>query len=316
MELGGDHSRDMRHLDGVLEHVLAVARAVIEAPEKEEDLLRKVQYARLIGGFLARLSYVIVELRFRFLHFLLYFRGLYAPVLQELLERYFRELAPQGIEGRKNYGLRRVVHDDLYARKPLERADIPPLPADDLSLQFLVGDRHHGRRHVRNGIPRIALEGRRDDLQGLRFQLLHLVALQLDELLHELLAGHRFHLRKHPGLRLFLRKTRDALQFLHRLFLRGHQILFLYLQALQFFLLPLGQGLRIRLAALHDRLFLQQMVLQAPELRLPLALVLLRVGKRPRRLVLRGNDYFLRFRLCGDNQPLRFGFSAFLSLRY
>ena len=55
-DLGRDDRREAARLDDVVEHVLAVARAVLEPAEELDDLRRQAGHAGVVGGLLAGLA--------------------------------------------------------------------------------------------------------------------------------------------------------------------------------------------------------------------------------------------------------------------
>ena len=61
-QLGGDEPRDVGDLDGVLQHVLAVARAVFHAAEQLDDLGVETVDVRFEGGALTLLTDGVVDL--------------------------------------------------------------------------------------------------------------------------------------------------------------------------------------------------------------------------------------------------------------
>ena len=54
-QLGGDDRGEAAGLDGVVQHVLAVAGAVLEPAEQLDDLRRQARHAGVVGGLLAGL---------------------------------------------------------------------------------------------------------------------------------------------------------------------------------------------------------------------------------------------------------------------
>src|SRR5436190_1508551 len=144
-ELGGHDARQVHDLERVLEDVLAVTRSEFEAAEDLHELLVKLAAMRLEDGLLAGLTDEVVDLGLRLVVRLLYPGGMDASVLEQLLERQLRDLAPHAVERREDDRLRRVVDDEVDAGEVLERADVAALPPDDPALHVVGGkldDRH------------------------------------------------------------------------------------------------------------------------------------------------------------------------------
>src|SRR3989338_5845725 len=60
-----DHAGDVRHFDRVLKHVLAIARAEMEASEDSYHLRRKVDDTAFIGRLLALFLDDLIDVRLR-----------------------------------------------------------------------------------------------------------------------------------------------------------------------------------------------------------------------------------------------------------
>ena len=125
LELGGHDPAEVDDLEGVLEDVLPVARAVAEPAEHPHELLVELAAVRLEHRLLARLQDVLLELRFRLVVHLLDPRGMDATVLDELVERHAGGLAAKRVERGEHDRVRRVVDDEVDAGQVLERADVP-----------------------------------------------------------------------------------------------------------------------------------------------------------------------------------------------
>ena len=152
----------------------------------------------------------------------------------------WRDLAAEGIEARQDDGAGRVIHDQLDARRELERADVATLAPDDSALQIVAGqvDHRDGRfDRVLGGAP---LDSVGDDL--LRAGAGHLARLGLDALdeVGRIAAGFRFDLPEEELFGFVVRQPRDALQL--ALPLGGE-------------LLGAGDGRLGRLLAIPDRPF-------------------------------------------------------------
>ena len=138
-ELVGHHRRQVRALDGVREHVLAVARAVLQAAQDLDQLGVEAADVGLEGRLLAALDDVALELGLGLVVGLLDPRRVDAPVLQQLLERHPGDLAADAVEAGEDHRVRRVVDDEVDAGEVLERADVAALAADDAALHVVGG---------------------------------------------------------------------------------------------------------------------------------------------------------------------------------
>src|SRR5690606_9822121 len=163
-QLGGDDAREVRHLHRVLEDVLAVARAELQAPEQLHQAWLEADHGRVARRFVTAFADVSLHVVLRLLHDFLDARRVDAPVGDQLGEGELGDLAADGVEARQQHRLRRVVDDQVDTREGLEGADVAALAADDAPLHGVVGDRHHrhgdGGRHLGSA----PLDGLRHDV--------------------------------------------------------------------------------------------------------------------------------------------------------
>jgi hypothetical protein len=136
-DLRGDDRGEIARLDRMAEHVLAVARAVLEPAEQLDDLRRQARDARLVGGRLAGLAHDDLDLGPGLGDDLLDATGVDAAVGDELGQGDPSNLAPDGVETGQDHGLGRVVDDQVDARRLLEGSDVAALAADDPPLHLV-----------------------------------------------------------------------------------------------------------------------------------------------------------------------------------
>ena len=109
-DLGRDDRREVARLDRVVEHVLAVAGAVLEPAEQLDDLGRQAGHAGLVGRLLAGLAHDEIDLGARLGDDLLDAAGVDAAVGDELGEGDPGDLAADRVEaatGRPSRACRR-----------------------------------------------------------------------------------------------------------------------------------------------------------------------------------------------------------------
>ena len=139
-ELVGHHRGQMGALDRVREDVLPVGRAVLQPAEHRDQVGVERLDVRVEARLLAALGDVRLQLGLRLVVGLLDPRGMDAAVLQQLLERHARDLAPHAVEAGEDDRVRRVVDDEVDAGQVLERADVAALAADDPALHVVGGE--------------------------------------------------------------------------------------------------------------------------------------------------------------------------------
>jgi len=172
LELGRHHAREVDHLEGVLEHVLAIARAIPQATHDLDELGMQLAAVRLEDRLLACLDDVLLELGLRLVIHLLDPGRVDATVLDQLSERDLGHLAADAVEGGENDRVRRVVDDDVDSGQALESANVTAFAADDPALHVVRGKLDHRDRRLGSVTRRHALQGIGDEVAraSLRFQ--------------------------------------------------------------------------------------------------------------------------------------------------
>jgi hypothetical protein len=165
-QLTGHHPRDVRGLDQVAKHVLAVGGAVPQAAEEVDELRVHVGEAELDQRVLACPLAQLLDLRPAPLVGVLDPLGVDAAVQDEPLQGEPGDLPADRVEAGKEHGFRRVVDDEVDAGHRLEGPDVPAFAADDAALHLIawqVEHRDNGLAGLLGGHP---LDGERDDLPG------------------------------------------------------------------------------------------------------------------------------------------------------
>ena len=214
LDLRRHHPCELHDFERVLEHVLAVARAVAEPAEDLHELLVEIAAVRLEDSLLAGLPDVLVELGLREVVHLLDPRRMDPAVLDQLQQRHACDLAADAVEGREDDGVRGVVDDEVDAGEVLERPDVASFPPDDAALHVVGGqldERHSGLgRRARSD----ALERVRDEVAGAPLRFGRRLFLHLANAAGELVPYELFGLGEDPLLRLAGGHARDALELL------------------------------------------------------------------------------------------------------
>ena len=136
-ELRRDDRREAARLDHVVEHVLAVARAVLEPPQQAQDLHREARDAGVVGCRLARLADHELDLGAGLGDDFLDAARVDPAVGHQLREGDAGHLPADRVEAGEDDGLGRVVDDQVDARRLLEGPDVAALAADDPALHLV-----------------------------------------------------------------------------------------------------------------------------------------------------------------------------------
>ena len=216
-ELGCHQARDVRDLDGVVQNVLTIGRAVFLAAQELDELGVQVVDAGLKRGAFALDLDGVVDLAAGLFDHVFDAGGMDAAVGDELFERQPRDLAADRVERGDGNGLRRVVDDEVDAGDGLKRADVAALAADDAALHFVAGQRHHADGGLAAVVGSAAADGLTDQIACNVVAVLLQVGL-IGGNAHCLFVGQLLvHLVQQHFAGIFLAQTGQRFQPLHLL---------------------------------------------------------------------------------------------------
>jgi hypothetical protein len=190
-DLRRDDGREVARLDHVIQHVLAVARTVLQSAEELDDLRRQPRDPGLVGGLLACLPDDEIDFGACLGDDFLDPTGMDAPISDELRDRDPGDLATNRVETTQDDRLRGVVDDQVDAGGLFEGADVATLPADDPALHLVGWQVDHTDGVLRRVVGGDALHRGQDDVPGLVLSLLARRALDRSRQLHGVVLGLR-----------------------------------------------------------------------------------------------------------------------------
>ena len=175
-------SGNMGHLDGVIQHVLAIAGTVSHAAKKADEFGVETVYICLEHGALAFGLDGRVDFLLRLRHHLFDACGVNSAVLNELFKRQARHFAAHGIEAGDGDGFGGIVDDEVAAGQRFDAADVAALAADDAPLHFVVGERYDGNGDLACVIGGAALDSGGDNGASLILRLFLVLSFNLLDL--------------------------------------------------------------------------------------------------------------------------------------
>ena len=211
-QLGRHAAGQLRHLDGMLQYVLAVAGAVTHPAQQPHQLGVQMVHAGFDHRALAVLLDLGLHLAAGLFHRFLDAGRMDASVLNELFQRKPRDLPFDGVVAGKGDGLGGIVDDEIHAGQVLQRADIASFAADDAALHLIVGQRHHRNGDLRHMVAGAALNRGRKDLAGLFVAFLLQLLLKLGDLQRLFVGQLIFQHLQHIVLGLLLAEAGDLFQ--------------------------------------------------------------------------------------------------------
>ena len=220
-QLRSHQSGNVRHLDGVVQHVLTVRGAVLLTTQNLHQLRVQVVHAGFVAGSLAFLPDGAIHLFPSLLHHILNAGRMDPAVGNELLQSQPGNLPADGIEAGNGDGLGSVVDNQVNTGDGFESADIPALPADDPALHFIVGQGDHGHGCFGGMIGGAPLDGGGDDLPTFFLGLVLQLLLDLLDLHGSLVTNLVLHVLQQALLGLILGQLGDFLQLFQLLLADG-----------------------------------------------------------------------------------------------
>ena len=196
----------------MLEGVLPVARAEMHAAQELHEFRMDAVYAHLENGgfalFLDELFDFLAGLRDDFLD-----AGRMDPSVQDqFLQGDAGDLAAHRVKARKHDGFRRIVDDQVHARRLFQRADVAAFASDDAAFHLIVGKRHHGNGHFGNVICRTLLDGGDDVFLRLPGRIFLRLGVNFLQLLRDIVPGVFLDTANEVFLGFFLGESGDLFQ--------------------------------------------------------------------------------------------------------
>ena len=232
-QFAGHHAGDVRDLNRMLQHVLAVAGAVAQAAERFDQLGMDAVDTGFKGGAFALGFDDLLHLTAGFFHHFLDACRMDASIHDQLFQAQARDLAAHRVERGKRNGLRRVVDDQVHAGQCFERADITALAADDAALHLVVGQRDDRYGRFGNMIGRAALDGGGNDLARGLFAFVPDALVDLAQLNRRVVRGLSLDRLDQHLARLVAGHAGDLLQLFELLGLDTGQVVLFLLGCLQ-----------------------------------------------------------------------------------
>ena len=165
-QLRGHHRGDVGHFDGMLQHVLTVAVAVLQPTQQLHQLRMKAVHVGAQARLLAFFADALLHFLAGFGHHLLDPGRMNAPVGDELFQGDAGDFPPHRIEAGQDHRFGRVVDDQVDAGLRLQRADVAAFPSDDAPLHVVAGQADHGNGRFGHVVRGTALNGQADDVAG------------------------------------------------------------------------------------------------------------------------------------------------------
>ena len=150
---------DIGGLSGMVQIVLSVTGPVLQPPQDLHELGVEIRQTEFKDDLLRFFDHEFINVGFHLLDDFFDARRVNPPIVHQPFQRDLGYFSTEGIEARENHRLRRLVNNQIYARRSLECPDIAPLAPDDSALHGVVGNWKHGDRGLRHIVSGDTLNG-------------------------------------------------------------------------------------------------------------------------------------------------------------
>ena len=127
----------------MLKNILTIAVPVAQRTDKTRQLPVHPVDSQLEDRLIADLHNGLIQLLGYLIYYFFNAARLNTAILHQDFQRLPRNLTAYRVEARNGDRIRRIVNDQVNARRLLDRLDVAALTADDASLHIFIGKRHN-----------------------------------------------------------------------------------------------------------------------------------------------------------------------------
>src|SRR3990170_3980327 len=135
----------------MLEHILPIGRPVLEPPKKPYDLWVYAGETEVKDRLFSFLFNGGIHFFLDLLNNLFYPGWVYPSVGDQFFQAHTGYFPPHRVKAGQGYEFRGVIDNEVLPRGSFQGTDVPPLPSDDPSFHFIVGEaycRHCAVSHI------------------------------------------------------------------------------------------------------------------------------------------------------------------------
>ena len=202
----------MADLNGVLQDVLSVGGAVLQATQQLDQLVVDAMLIRLENSGFTGLANLVFDFLLRLLDHLFDAGRVDAAVVNQAFDCQAGDFTANRVKSGHNDGFGRIVDDDVHARRRFQRADVAALAADDAALHIVVRQSNDGHGAFRHMVGGTLLNCQRDDVARLFLRFFLGARFNVAHRRRRVVEGFLLHTVDDDLLRFVLRHGGDALQ--------------------------------------------------------------------------------------------------------
>ena len=165
-DFGGQHTGEEANLNGMGQHIFAVAVAVFKAAEQADQFRVQAADAHLKGGVLAGAPDGLFNVLLGAVDAFLDAGGLDAPVLDQLGQRQSRDFPAHRVEAGQGYDAGAVVDEDFDPGAGLQGPYVTSFAADETAFHLIVGQGDNGGGAFRDDVGGKPVDGEGKDATG------------------------------------------------------------------------------------------------------------------------------------------------------
>ena len=132
--LGSQHPGQKSDLNGMLQHVFAIAVTIFELPQQPDQLPVQTADANVEGGLFAGLHNRLVNFVVGAVHHVLDAGRLYAPVGDQLFQRQPGDFPSHRVEAGNSHCFGSVINNDVYSGKGFQGTNVASFTADETAF--------------------------------------------------------------------------------------------------------------------------------------------------------------------------------------
>ena len=163
---GGQHSGEQADLNGMFQHILPVAVAVLQLAHQPNQLGVNAADAYIKGSLFAGLPDGLFNIRLGPLDHILDAGRLDAAVADQPFQGQPGHFPAHRVKAGQSYDFRGVVDDELHAGHRFQSANVPSFAADETAFHLIVGQGYHRSGGFGNHIGSQTVDSQGNDAAG------------------------------------------------------------------------------------------------------------------------------------------------------
>ncbi len=142
-DLRGQCRRQLRDLQAMANHILPVAKTILETPQQSDDLRVQPNNPRLKRNLLPFSLNIGLHLLLCLLYHFLNTAGVDSTISNELFQRNSGNLTPHWVEARETHRFGGIIDNQVSPGSRLQRSYVASLPTNKPAFYIVTGKGYH-----------------------------------------------------------------------------------------------------------------------------------------------------------------------------